>query len=379
MHKRISSALLAILVIFSMSFASAAATMPPDEQSSAVLQLANQDTLVVQTEPNEEFNEVVAPYEDMEEALVTLADSEFTPTTELEEIPVTASARATLLQADLGEMPCNSYKLTLGTDEMHLLQFQVASTKVLFSQFEATNSEYAFALYSIASDGTLVQETNYYFPNSAIKLVLPAGRYAFVIQNAGTTFGNSYTVRINTSTPGDNVTAAGIYKIQPNYSSIIALVTRDGSDYVYCNGSYIANVNSPSNLDWERVLDLKWGNGSWNYNKHEVYNVNIKDISFPGTYTSDYVNSSNAVVIFLNPGTGYMYNESKYSEYSGERVFHFRDPFGNTTPRTLDSYDIATYQCWLIYDLNKESSIDFWSSLNWYYATGTEEAAFTYN
>lgn len=68
MHKRISSALLAILVIFSMSFASAAATMPPDEQSSAVLQLANQDTLDVQTEPNEEFNEVVAPYEDMEEA-----------------------------------------------------------------------------------------------------------------------------------------------------------------------------------------------------------------------------------------------------------------------------------------------------------------------
>lgn len=140
----------------------------------------------------------------------------------------------------------------------------------------------------------------------------------------------------------------------------------------------VFNENNPASLDWERVLDLSWSSG-YNYNKHEIYNAKVSGISGIGTYVSDYVTSNNAVVLFLDVDTGYMYNESKRNWDTGESLFHFYDPFGNETPRLLDAYDIANYHCWLIFDLNSGKPIDFWSLLNWYYATGTEEASFTLN
>lgn len=391
MKRRFLSLLLACLFILSMICVSAAA-MAPAEQLNTQYQVSDRTTLNAQPVADESSSAtIVAPYQNIPEAVDILNESSLTPIEKGNGLPASMRSSATSIRtanpastpsirtANLGATPCNAYHMTLGTNEMHLLQFSINNSKVMFSKFESSNAKYAFALYSVAADGTLKQETAFYGPNSEIKLVLSAGNYAFVIINTGTTYDNEYILRVNTSTPGNDVTGANVYKIYENYKSIIALVTSNGVTKVYCNGKFITNIPDTTNLNWNRVLDLKYGSGSWNYNKHEIYNAKVNDISFPGTFTSNYVNSNNAVVIFLGAGTGYMYNESKYSEISGDRVLHFKDPFRNETPRNLNSFDIATYQCWLIYDLDQQKSIDFWSSLNWYYATGTEKAAFVYN
>lgn len=286
-------------------------------------------------------------------------------------------SRTTPSLADIGSNPCNSYTVTLGTDQAHFLVFTSSSKRVMFSKFTSGNSEYAFALCKITSDGSIQQATDFYTSGSHINAVLDAGQYAFAILNSGTTYGNSYTVHVNSSTPGANVTNASIHDVNSYYSHIVTLVAMNNSTYIYVDGQEVTDVNDTSNLDWERELNLSWS-GGYNYNKHEIYSVNIRDVSLPIVYTSDYASSNNAVIIYLGTGTGYMYNESKRNTTTGAHIFHFLDPLGNETPRKLTSNDIDNYRCWLIFDLDTGKSIDFCSPLNWYYATGTEEASYAF-
>lgn len=384
MIKRFISISLALLVCNMLTYVPAMAHTPSFSNTALYLtdstamditpdqEVSDQDTVAISS--NQSINETL----NKDEELVQLKPKSRISSMQVSNQDVSSEAEASstsLVTASLGDTPCNSYTVTLQDNQMHLLTFQISSSKVLFSKFESTDSNYSLALCMIGDDGTVSILTDFIAPNANLNTILPAGNYGFLIINNGNTFGNSYTVRVNTSTPGSNVTNASLYKVNTYYSHAITLAMTSGSNNIFCDGKFITNLSNTENLDWERVLDLSWS-GGYNYNKHEIYNSTINDVSLPGKYTSNYVNSNNAVVIFLGAGTGYMYNESKRS--SQGRVFTYLDPFGNTTPRTLTDYDIDNYQCWLIYDLDKQEPIDFWSSLNWYYATGTESATFQY-
>lgn len=302
--------------------------------------------------------------------VIGISDAEFG-------VMAVAEDELTPLFADLGTQPCNSFTVTLNENQAHFLKFQVTKSQTMFSKFTTGNSNYGFALYLLNAEGQFVRATEFYAPGSNIDILLPAGIYAFGIFNFGGTFGSQYTIAVNTSTPGDGVTGAALYKANQYYSHVVTLVEQDGKKLFYCDGKLVTDLDDTSKLKWERVLDLSWS-GGYNYNKHSISDVKFTDISLPGVYKSDYVNSDNAVIIYLDVGTSYMYNESKRNWDTGYHLFHFLDPFGNETPRRLNELDIDEYQCWLIFDLDKGESIDFCSALNWYYATGTETASFGY-
>lgn len=297
--------------------------------------------------------------------------------------PMTASDQPSFYanaQLDLGVEPVGNLTATLSQDQIHILTFQLKENKTLFSKMESSNGKYAFQIYRFVDDTTLEPYSNAVMANNVLNGTIPSGRYAFVIANLGTSYGAQYTMYMNTSTPSPaNAVSIKIIKLSDSYKHVtVQMIDSKGKIIVYCDGVEVYNENNPTKLDWERVLDLSWS-GGYNYNKHEIYSAQIQGISGVGTYTSDYVKSNNAVILFLDVGTGYMYNESKRNSTTGERVFHFYDPFGNKTPRKLTADDIDKYHCWLVFDLSLGRPIDFWSSLNWYYATGSETARFNSN
>lgn len=362
MKKRIYSIILCVAMLFSMSTVAFAAE---SSVGNNAMMLSDVETVNISSEVNT----------DIQSAYATR------PRTALGNVAATVSSNEDALTpafASLGTQPCNSFSVTLGQNEVHFLTFNVTSSRVMFSKLASSDTDYVMALYTIDGEGNLNQATGFYAPGSELKIILASGQYAFAILSGTESYGSSYTLYVNTSTPGSNVTGANIHRVNSTYSHIVALVMESGSPVLYCDGVKISDLNDTSSLDWERILDLSWSSG-YNYNKHEISNVQIAGVSLPGTYNSDYVDSNNAVIIFLAAGTNYMYNESQRNWDTGYSLFHFLDPFGNETPRSLTDYDIANYQCYLVFDLNTGKSIDFWSALNWYYATGTETASFTYH
>ena len=367
MKKRLFSMALLVAMLFSLNISAAALDATPD------MVLLSNDTESYETLNLDPDACAVISSANLSNADIATLDNNFGPATPV----ATAEGKATPSFAEIGSNPSNSFSVTLGTDQAHFLIFTLSSKRVMFSKFTSSNSDYAMALCKVTSDGSIQQATDFYTSGGQINAVLDAGQYAFAILNGGTTYGNSYTVHVNTSTPGTNVTNASIHDVNTHYSHIVTLVAMNNTTYIFADGKKVTDVNNTSNLDWERVLDLSW-DGGYNYNKHEIYNVNIRDVSLPIVYSSDYASSNNAVIIYLGTGTGYMYNESKRNTTTGAHIFHFLDPLGNETPRKLTSNDIDNYRCWLIFDLDTGKSIDFCSSLNWYYATGTEEASYSF-
>lgn len=313
--------------------------------------------------------------ENYSEAILPIIDDKAAPAKTFNNTSLLTNA-----QLDLGTNPFGNLTATLSQDQVHILLFQLTESKILFSKMTSSNSAYAYQIYKVNNDGTLTPYSNAVLSGKQINGTIPSGQYAFVVANTGSSYGNSYNLFMNTATPNpSNASSISLVSLSSSYKHVtVQVITTSGNMVVYCDGVRVIDESSPNLLDWERVLDLSWSSG-YNYNKHEIYNAVVSGISGVGTYTSDYVTSNNAVILYLDVGTGYMYNESKRNWDTGEHIFHFYDPARNTTPRTLNAYDIANYNCRLIFDLNTGRPIDFWSWLNWYYATGTEDANFTLN
>lgn len=377
MKKKFISGFLTFMMVFSC------AIFPPSALAAepAPLTISNDETIDATFDTVTDtavFNESQLQNnlkENSSEAILPITDEQTSSAVTFSDTSLLANA-----QLDLGTNPFGNLTATLSQDQVHILLFQLSESKVLFSKMTSNNSEYAYQIYKVNSDGTLTPYSNAVLAGEQITGTISSGQYAFVVANTGTSYGSSYTMYMNTVTPSpSNVASMSLVSLSSSYKHVtVQMITTSGDMVVYCDGVRVIDEGSPSMLDWERVLDLSWSSG-YNYNKHEIYNAVVSGISSVGTYTSDYVTSNNAVILYLDVGTGYMYNESKRNWDTGEHIFHFYDPAGNTTPRTLNAYDIANYNCRLVFDLNTGRPIDFWSFLNWYYATGTEEANFTPN
>lgn len=378
MKRRLSPIIFALILMFGISSISpaalAAASLTPLSISSADAIDADFNTIA----DSEIFDEVQS-----QTNLTTKAKNTLLPITN-GHTPLIASASETMplanAQLDLGTHPFGNLTAALNQDQRHILLFNLTQKTVLFSKMTSANNEYAYQIFSVNSDGTLSPFSNAVLAGGEVNGTIPAGLYAFVVANTGETFGDTYTLFLNTATPCPaDADSISLISLSNSYNHVtVQIITSTDKMIVYCDGVKVIDENDTKMLDWERVLDLNWGSG-YNYNKHEIYNAKVRGVSQVGTYTSDFVTSKNAVILFLDAGTGFMYNESKRNWDTGEHIYHYTDPAGNTTPRTLTSNDIGNYHCWLVFDLTTGQPIDFWSSLNWYYATGSEEASFSLN
>lgn len=247
--------------------------------------------------------------------------------------------------------------------------FTVDSDRSIVFQIDSENSDYLVQLYQVdwssgsAYPTTLGGGTGQTIAHSS----LPEGDWALRVFSQGEV-GSSYTIRMNATNP------EGAVGILSSSTSLQYLVLHYENGEIYSNGSYIANLNENNeHLEWRRNVQFNW-DGNYNRRLHSVSEIKIKSISAPVRYRANYASSDSAILIYLDTGTLFTHFESYFrsgppTQYENS----FVDTIGKTTPRYLDEDDLANWGDHIIvYDFNTNQSIDFFSVLNFYYASGAE-------
>lgn len=248
--------------------------------------------------------------------------------------------------------------------------FDVNEDKFMIAQLASDNADYAVQLYVVDYDAGTMTPTN--IANTANNLIalngLPTGNYAFVISSSNLV-GDNYTLRLNATNPASDYNS--ILKVTPSLLQFVILYTNGD---VYANGTYVYNVNpsaSTEHLDWNRDYTFSY-DGNYKHREHDISKVVVKSISGPVSYSSSYASSNNAMLIYLDVETLFMYYYSEFTSVPSHHYDTFIDTLGKKTPRRLEADDYNYGDHILVYDLNTGKAIDFYSVLNFYYANGIE-------
>lgn len=251
--------------------------------------------------------------------------------------------------------------------------FSVTSDKFMVARILSPNANYIAQLYIIDYETGEATPTNIGdLSGNLIALNgLPTGDYAFAIYSADDTVGDSYTLQLNATNP-----AANINKTLKITNDLKHFVLQYASGDVYGDGTFVYNVNnmkqSNTQLNWKQNEDVNWS-GGYIHREHEIYNVRIKQVSGPASWSSRDAYSDNVMLIYCDVDTGFKFFQSYYQS-GGPHEYSFIDTFGRKTPRPLDQEDFLEFSHILAFDLNTGKSIDFYSPLNIYYATGAASA-----
>ncbi|MCY7892786.1 hypothetical protein MOB09_07090 [Bacillus vallismortis] len=249
-------------------------------------------------------------------------------------------------------------------DDMYF--FSTSSDRTLITRILSANSQYHLTLYVVNWDTGEAQPTTIEMDAGNLVLLkeLPAGDYMIRVYSEGT-LGDSYHIQLNAKNPA-NYTS--VQSITSNLQTFVAEYA-DGS--VYANGTLLYNTGTKtSSLSWEREYYFSHG-GGYNQRTHSISDVKVKSVSAPVTYHSSYASSNSAVMVYLDTGTLFMHHVSAYQSGGGYEDSFF-DTLGKKTPRRLDADDQTYGDHILIVDTKTGKAIDFFSVLNYYYASGVE-------
>lgn len=253
-------------------------------------------------------------------------------------------------------------------DPVDLWFLSTSSPQALISRITSSNPDYFVQLFVVDYETGQAYPTDLIQPaGSLLGLTnLPAGDYAFGITSGGD-FGDSYTLQVNAKNP-------------PNFTGAVSLsstlqyfVAEYANGDVFANGAKVYNKQSKTaDYEWERVFYFSY-DGKYEQRTHSISSVKVKSISAPVSYSAPYASSSEAILVYLDVETLFMYHQSSYA--SGQ-YYHdtFVDTLGKKTPRYLDIDDMTNYGDHILaVDLKTGKPIDFFSVLNFYYAAGIEK------
>ncbi|WP_338443491.1 hypothetical protein V5F86_19885 [Bacillus spizizenii] len=249
-------------------------------------------------------------------------------------------------------------------DDMYF--FSTSSNRTLITRILSGNSQYYLKLYVVNWDTGEAQPTNITMDAGNLVLLkeLPAGDYMIRVYSEGT-LGDSYNIQLNAKNPSNYTSVKSIT------SNLQAFVAEYADGSVYANGTLLYNTSTKtSSLSWEREYYFSYG-GGYNQRTHSISDVKVKNVSDPVTYRSSYASSNAAVMVYLDTGTLFMHHVSAYQSGVGYDD-SFLDTLGKKTPRRLDADDQNYGDHILIVDVKTGKAIDFFSVLNYYYASGVE-------
>lgn len=243
-----------------------------------------------------------------------------------------------------------------------------SSPQALISRITSSNADYFVQLFVVDYETGEAYPTDLIQPaGSFLGLTnLPAGDYALGITSGGE-FGDSYKLQVNAKNP-------------PNFTGAVSLsstlqyfVAEYENGDVFANGAKVYNKQSKTaDYEWERVFYFP-DNGKYEQRTHSISSVKVKSISAPVSYSASYASSSEAILVYLDVKTLFMYHQSSYASGQYYRST-FVDVLGKTTPRRLDLDDLTNYGDHILaVDLKTGKPIDFFSVLNFYYAAGIEK------
>ncbi|WP_017472844.1 hypothetical protein [Amphibacillus jilinensis] len=247
--------------------------------------------------------------------------------------------------------------------------FSLEEERSFLFELESDQTDYYIQLYLVDWDTGNAYETS--IGSSPNRLYaggyIPEGDWALRVYS-NDQLGNDYTIKMNATNP------SGAVGVLSRSSSLLYVALSYDSGDIYLNGDYIANLSgNNSHLDWERRYQFNW-DGNYNQRTHTVSSVKVSNVSAPVRYQSQYASSANALLIYLDIDTLFMHHESYFrSGPPTQYESSFVDTIGKVTPRRLDQDD---FDYWgdhiLVYDIENNEAIDFFSVLNYYYASGVE-------
>lgn len=246
------------------------------------------------------------------------------------------------------------------------------SAKFLLAQLKSSNTNYVARLFVVDKEAGDATPTNIYGkPDDLIQLNgLPIGEYALIILSENSTYGQNYTLNIHAQNP-----AANISEVYYLFSDLSIFMFKTETGDVYSNGNLIYNTSTKAGnyLHWQRTDKVSWGSG-YEQRTHMVLNATVKGMSKLASYSSKNASSNYVVLLYCDEDTEFSYVHTYYQSapdhiYDSTTV----DTTGRETPRKLDSVDFAGgNQHILVYDINTGRPIDFYSTLNLFYAGGAE-------
>ncbi|HBF7094883.1 TPA: hypothetical protein KOU56_003987 [Clostridioides difficile] len=256
----------------------------------------------------------------------------------------------------------------INSDKEDMYFFNVDSARTMLMKMNSINDNYIAQLGIVDwNTGTWSGTNVYVSSNQQFNLSsLPVGDYAIRVFSQGSA-GDNYTIGMNAENP-ENATS-----IIHQSDSLQYVVLGYNNGDVYSQGKLLFNPNkSNPNLDWKRNYYFSW-DGNYRARDHKISSAKIKSVSAPISYKSQYVNSDNAIMVYLDKGTIFTYFESEFHSYPSYYYSSFNDITGKKTPRALDTEDFNEYgEHILILDLESNKAIDFLSVLNLYYGSGIE-------
>ncbi len=247
--------------------------------------------------------------------------------------------------------------------------FSVDTDRSIVFKIQTENPDYVVKLYQVDWETqTLYPTTLKGTPEEQVThSQLPSGDWALRVYSTNT-YGDAYSIKMNATN------LSGAVNILSASDSLLYLVLGYPNNDIYSNGTYVATLGqNNTHLNWEREYYFAW-DGNYNKRTHKVSDAKVKSISRPVSYHSNYADSDNAILIYLEKDTLFTYFESSFrsgppTQYNNS----FVDTIGKTTPRRLDNDDLTNWgDHILVYDLNTQKPIDFFSILNFYYAGGIE-------
>ena len=253
-------------------------------------------------------------------------------------------------------------------DPVDLWLLSTSSSQALVSRITSSNPDYFVQLFVVDYETGQAYPTDLIQPAGSLLALtnLPAGDYAFGITSGGD-FGDSYTLQVNAKNP-------------PNFTGAVSLsstlqyfVAEYANGDVFANGTKVYNKQTKTaDYEWKRVFYFPY-DGNFEQRTHQISSVKVKNISAPVSYSAPYASSSEAILVYLDVETLFMYHQSSYA--SGQYYYDtFVDTLGKTTPRRLDIDDMTNYGDHILaVDLKTGQPIDFFSVLNFYYAAGVEK------
>lgn len=265
---------------------------------------------------------------------------------------------------------------TLSADNIYdIALFSITSSKNMVLRFDSEDTNYVATLcFADMTAGTLTI-TNFSVAANAVKVVeIPAGDYAFYIHSLEHSVDNTYSFYINATNP-----SGAIKNVRECSDDLQYVAFEYNNGDIYSNGKYALSSNYigkvTSEFNWERKFDNSTGNG-YRHIGMEVYNVIPAEILGPTYYSSSYASSDNVMLINCGIGTYWAFDQSYRMNNEYIIPFTMVDVFDRKTPRPLDESDsngeYSDFYHYLVYDINTGKVIDFFSPLNYYYATNAE-------
>ncbi|MFF2909057.1 hypothetical protein [Paenibacillus sp. NPDC057934] len=287
-------------------------------------------------------------------------------------IPVSRPAFSIMANYDVTGGLMNFTDSLTAADPTDFWFFSVPTNRNILFQIKSTNSNYRVELYKIDwTTGTATSTNISSAPNNVMYVTgLGAGDWGLRVTSIGT-LGTSYSIHMNATNPFDHQAAVLSYT-----NSLLYAVMQYPDDKIFVNGTFVASTKNAADvnphLDWKRDYTFSYG-GNYSSRNHSISDVRVSRVTTGISYSSASASSNNAVLLYLKEGTLFTYFESEFR--SGPPTQHyssFVDTSGRTTPRRFDFIDTAGDPDLLVFDLNTNKVIDFVSSLNKWYASGSE-------